>query len=433
MSHHNIEEAQHPEPHNVNQAAPGVSFFTPLQDPPAGTALIPDGQEPSSVPKLFRPLKLRGLTLQNRIMLSPLCQYSAPDGHYTPWHAAHIGGIVSRGPGVSCIEATAVTANGRITPEDVGLWKDSQIEPIKKVVEFAHSQNQKIIIQLAHAGRKASTVAPWLSSGDVAGEELNGWPKDVWGASAIPWNEKHADVKEMNLQQIEEFKKAFKDAVARALECGFDAVEIHNAHGYLLHSFLSPVSNTRTDKYGGSFENRTRLTLELVEQTRAQIPKDMPLFLRLSATDWLEEVDEIKESWTGDDSVKLAPLLAERGVDLLDVSTGGNHPKQHPHAKPAYQAPFAIKIKKAVGSKMAVGSVGSIDSAELANELLEKEGLDLVIVGRGFQKNPGLVFAWADDLKQQVQMPNQIRWGFGGRGKAGAKPALDVPELIGKA
>ncbi|KAK6436458.1 NADH-dependent flavin oxidoreductase [Oleoguttula sp. CCFEE 5521] len=433
MSHHNVEEAQFPEPHNINKAAPGVSYFTPFQDPPAGTALIPDGQDPSSVPKLFRPLKLRGLTLQNRIMLSPLCQYSGPDGHYTPWHAAHIGGIVSRGPGVSCIEATAVTANGRITPEDVGLWKDSQIKPIKEVVEFAHSQNQKIIIQLAHAGRKASTVAPWLSSGDVAGEELNGWPKDVWGPSAIPWNEKHADVKEMSLQQIEEFKKAFKDAVARALECGLDAVEIHNAHGYLLHSFLSPVSNTRTDKYGGSFENRTRLTLELVEQTRAQIPKDMPLFLRLSATDWLEEVPEIKESWTGDDSVKLAPLLAERGVDLLDVSSGGNHPKQHPHAKPAYQAPFAIKIKKAVGSKMAVGSVGSIDTAELANELLEKEGLDLVTVGRGFQKNPGLVFAWADDLKQQVQMPNQIRWGFGGRGKAGAKPALDVPELIGKA
>lgn len=159
----------------------------------------------------------------------------------------------------------------------------------------------------------------------------------------------------------------------------------------------------------------------------------MPLFLRLSATDWLEEVEEIKESWTGDDSVKLAVLLADKGVDLIDVSSGGNHPKQHPHAKPAYQAPFAIKIKQAVGSKMAVGTVGSIDTAKLANELLEKDGLDLITVGRGFQKNPGLVFAWADDLGQQVQMPNQIRWGFGGRGKAAAKPATEVPELIGKA
>lgn len=305
-----------------------------------------------------------------------------------------MGGIIQRGPGIACVEATAVQARGRITPEDVGLWKDSQIEPLQKLVEFAHSQNQKIIIQLAHAGRKASTVAPWLSSGDIAGKDVNGWPDDVIAPSAIAWNEKHAQPKEMTLDDIAQFKKDFIDSVKRALKAGFDAIEIHNAHGYLLHSFLSPVSNQRTDKYGGSFENRTRLTLELVEETRAVIPKDMPLFLRISATDWLEEQNDIPESWTADDTVKLAPLLAERGVDLLDVSSGGNHPKQHPHAKPAYQAPFAIKVKKAVGSKMAVGSVGSIDSATLANELLEKEGLDLVIVGRGFQKNPGLVFTW---------------------------------------
>lgn len=158
----------------------------------------------------------------------------------------------------------------------------------------------------------------------------------------------------------------------------------------------------------------------------------MPLFLRISATDWLEEAKEIPESWTPDDTVKLAPLLAERGVDLLDVSSGGQHPKQHPHVKPAYQAPFAIQVKKAVGSKMAVGSVGSIDNGTLANELLEKEGLDLVIVGRGFQKNPGLVVAWAEELNQPVQMASQIRWGFGGRGKdSGMTPALDIPELVG--
>lgn len=296
---------------------------------------------------------------------------------------------------------------------------------MKKVVEFIHSQNQKIMIQLAHAGRKASTVAPWLSAGDIAGKDKNGWPDDVIAPSAIAWNEKHAQPREMTLDEIAEFKKDFNDAVKRALKAGFDAIEIHNAHGYLLHSFLSPVSNTRTDKYGGSFENRTRLTLELVEETRATIPEDMPLFLRISATDWLEEQKDIPESWTADDTARLAPLLAERGVDLLDVSSGGNHPRQHPHAKPAYQAPFAIKAKKAVGDKMAVGSVGSIDTAELANELLEKEGLDLVIVGRAFQKNPGLVFKWADDLKIHVNMPNQIRWGFGGRGKKDGKPTID--------
>lgn len=258
--HHETGEA----PHNENRPAKGISYFTPAQEIPAGTALIVEGQK--SVPKLFKPLKLRGLTMQNRIMLSPLCQYSAEDGHYTMWHTTHMGGIIQRGPGIATVEATSVTAAGRITPEDSGLWKDSQIEPLAKVVEFAHSQNQKIMIQLGHAGRKASTVAPWLSSGEIAGKDLNGWPDDVWAPSAIPWNEKHATPKEMSLQDIADFKKAFADSVKRALKAGFDAIEIHNAHGYLLHSFISPVSNTRKDKYGGSFENRTRLTLELVRK-----------------------------------------------------------------------------------------------------------------------------------------------------------------------
>lgn len=184
---------------------------------------------------------------------------------------AHLGGIISRGPGISCIEATAVTPQGRITPEDSGLWKDSQMEPLREVVEFAHSQNQKIMIQLAHAGRKASTVAPWLSSGAVAGKDLNGWPDDVWAPSAIPWNEHHAQPKEMSLQDIEDFKAAYAAAVRRSVQIGFDAIEIHNAHGYLLHEFLSPVSNKRKDKYGGSFENRTRLTLEVVSGRRSKL------------------------------------------------------------------------------------------------------------------------------------------------------------------
>jgi len=344
-----------------------------------------------------------------------------------------MGGIIQRGPGLACVEATAVTPQGRITPEDVGLWKDSQKENLTKLVEFAHSQNQKVMIQLAHAGRKASTVTPWLSAGAVAGKDLNGWPDDVYAPSAIPWNEHHANPKEMTLQDIEDFKAAFVAAAKRAVDCGFDIIEIHNAHGYLLHSFLSPVSNQRKDKYGGTFENRTRLTLEVVEETRKVIPKDMPLFLRISATDWLEEQDDIPESWTPEDTARLAPLLAERGVDLLDVSSGGNHPKQHPHSKPAYQAPFAIQVKEAVGHDLAVGSVGSIDNAKLANDLLEKDNLDLIIVGRAFQKNPGLVFAWADELGVQVNMPNQIRWGFGGRGKKTGTPVTQAPEVIGKA
>lgn len=333
-SHHALSEPQEQDLSNEtfrNRPAPNVPFYTPLQQPPAGTALTPNP------PKLFQPLKLRALTFQNRIMLSPLCQYSADNGHHTLWHLTHLGGIIQRGPGVSMVEATAVTPEGRITPEDSGLWTDSQMEPLKRIVDFAHSQGQKIGIQLAHAGRKASTVAPWLSAGAVAGEDVGGWPGTVYGPSSIPWNEQHAPVKALTLDEINGVTEAWAAAVRRAVQVGFDLIEIHNAHGYLLHSFLSPVSNTRTDEYGGSFENRTRLTREIVEITRKNMPESMPLFLRISGTDYLEAQADM-ESWRVEDTVKLAPTLAELGVDLLDVSGGGNHPKQHPHVGPAYQA-----------------------------------------------------------------------------------------------
>ncbi|KAE9973132.1 hypothetical protein Vi05172_g9559 [Venturia inaequalis] len=418
-SHHATVADIKEEPHNVNEASPAVPYFTPRQDPVAGTAVDP---QPSgkAIPKLFQPIKIRGLELQNRIFLSPLCQYSADDGHYTMWHWTHMGGIVQRGPGLVTIEATAVVPEGRITPEDVGIWKDSQIAPIKQFVDFAHSQGQHVMIQLAHAGRKASTVAPWLSRGDVAGKELNGWPDNVYAPSAIAYNDRHATPKAMTKDDIENFKAAFVAAIKRALAAGVDAIEIHNAHGYLLHNFLSPVVNHRTDDYGGSFENRTRLTLEIVDLARAAIPKDMPLFLRISATDWLEETDLKDQSWQVEDTVRLSKILAERGVDFLDVSSGGSHEKQHIHAQRAYQSPFAKAVKEAVGDKMLVGSVGSITDGKLANDLLE-EGLDAIFAGRMFQKNPGLVWQFADELGVEVHWANQIRWGFGGRGKHSVK------------
>ena len=339
------------------------------------------------------------------------------------WHLTHMGGIVQRGPGISFIEATSVTPEGRITPEDTGLWKDSQIAPLKQIVDFAHSQGQKMGIQLGHAGRKASTVAPWLSAGDIAGEELNGWPNAVYAPSSIAYNERHAKPHAMTAYDILNLKKAFAASVRRALAAGFDVIEIHAAHGYLLHEFLSPVVNGRTDEYGGSFENRTRLLIELVDLVRAELPTEMPLFVRISATDWLEEVEEFKgkETWTLEQTIDLAQILAQRGVDLLDVSSGGNHPAQKIKGGPGYQAPFAKAVKKAVGDTLAVSTVGSITSGVQANDLLEGNGdgqpLDLAVAARMFQKNPGLVFAWADELGVQVQMPNQIRWGFGGRGK----------------
>ena len=218
----------------------------------------------------------------------------------------------------------------------------------------------------------------------------------------------------MTKNDIENLKKAWVASVKRALACGFDVIEVHNAHGYLLHSFVSPASNKRTDEYGGSFENRTRLTREIVDLTREIIPKDMPLFLRISATDWLEEEPSIPESWKVEDTVRLAELLAEKGVDLLDVSSGGLHPKQKLKTGPGYQAPFAKAVKEKLGDKLAVATVGTITSGKQANQLLE-EGLDLAIAGRMFQKNPALVWQFAEELGVQINVANQIRWGFGGR------------------
>ncbi|KAL2000337.1 hypothetical protein VTN02DRAFT_3263 [Thermoascus thermophilus] len=413
-------------PDIINKPAPNVSYFTPAQYPPAGTAADPQSNG-SKPPKLFQPITLRGVTFHNRIGLSPLCQYSADDGHMTAWHMAHLGGIAQRGPGFLTVEATAVLPEGRITPNDLGLWKDSQIEPLKKVIEFVHSQNQIIGVQIAHAGRKASAVAPWLSTGDMATKAASGWPDNVKAPSAIPFSDRFPEPKEMTKQDIEEFKTAWVAAVKRAVQAGADFVEIHNAHGYLLMSFLSPVSNKRTDEYGGSFENRIRLSLEIAELTRKTVPDTMPVFLRVSATEWLEEVMPNEETWTVEDTVKFAKALADSGnIDLIDISSGGNNLAQKIKGGPAFQAPFAVAVKKAVGDKLAVASVGSITSAALANKLLEEDGLDFALVGRAFQKNPGLVWTWAEELDVEIAMANQIRWGFTSR--AGSKFVKKRPQ-----
>lgn len=333
------------------------------------------------------------------------------------WHVAHLGGIAQRGPGYLTVEATSVTPEGRITPEDLGLWQDSQIEPLQKTVEFVHSQNQIIGVQIAHAGRKASTVAPWLSFGDVALEKNGGWPNAVVGPSDIPYSDSFPVPRAMTKQDIEDLKRAWVAAVKRVVKAGADFVEIHAAHGYLLSSFMSPQSNNRTDEYGGSFENRIRLTLEIANLTREVVGPNYPVFIRISATEWLEESKAGEPSWTVKDSVELAKRLADQGaVDLIDVSSGGNHPAQKIKAGPAFQAPFAVEIKKAVGDRLFVGTVGMISSAKLANKLLEEDGLDFAIVGRGFQKNPSLVWTWAEELDLEVSAANQIRWGFSHRG-----------------
>lgn len=406
-------------PSAIVKPAEGVPFFTPAQEPPAGTAVDPQA-DGTPIPKLFTPLRIRGVTFQNRIFLAPLCQYSCIDGVQQPWNtAAHLGGIISRGPGLAIMEATAVQHRGMISPLDAGIWLDAHIPGLQQIVQFAHSQGQKIGIQLAHAGRKASTAPPFLSGSQMAGHDARGWPDDLVAPSAIPWDAEHAVPRELSLGEIETLKADFVRGAERAVKAGFDVIEIHNAHGYLLHQFLSPVSNRRTDKYGGSFENRVRLTLEVAEGIRAAIPDTMPLFVRISATDWLESHPTIKESWTVKDSIKLAQLLAERGVDLLDVSSGGTSPEANmgPIGGKAYQVPLSKEIKDAVGDKLLVSAVGSIKEGKQAEEVLTSgTQLDVIFAGRWFQKNPSLVWSWAEDLGIQIYVAAQMGWPFGGRG-----------------
>lgn len=411
-----------------NKAAPGVPFYTPVQDIPAGTA-----RDPERAAALFKPLQIRGLKLQNRIFVSnspsrrllvtfkvsPLCQYSADDGHVTDWQLTHIGGIVQRGPGLTCVESSSVLKRGRSTPEHAGIYKDSHIEPWRRVVNFAHSQGQQIIIQMGHAGWKAGTVAPWLARGQMAISKNGGWPAHLQAPSAIEFAPGFPVPNEMSLQDIEELKMAYATAVKRAMKAGFDGIELHAAHGYLMHSFYSPVSNKRTDQYGGSFENRTRLLLEVVDIVRRELPDNKVLFVRITGTDWLDyEGSPCPESWTLDDAIKLAHILTAHDVDLLDVSSGGISPHQRIGTDEDYQANLSLAIKRSVGDKIKVTAVGRITSGKQANRYIEA-GLDAVFIGRLFQKNPGTVWAFAEELQTPIKMANQIEWGFASRDNNG--------------
>lgn len=412
----------------LSPPAADVPYYTPAQDPPAGTPTAA-----AAVPTLFTPLKIRGLTLSNRFAVSPMCMYSADDGHLTDFHLVHLGSFAMRGTALTIVEATSVTPNGRISPEDSGLWKDSQIAPLRRITDFIHSQGQKAAIQLAHAGRKASTIAPWhATSGkrDLAGSEVGGWPDDIWGPSAIPFAEGYGSPKEMTVQQIEGLVQSFVDAAKRAVAAGFDVIEVHGAHGYLLTEFLSPISNKRTDAYGGSFEKRTRLLLDVVKAVRATIPESMPLFVRISATEWMEWAGH--ESWDLPQSIQLAHLLADLGVDLLDVSSGGNSAEQQIKIHPYYQVSLAGQIRAALQSKgksMLIGAVGMITNAEMARSIVQDGKLatngtqnstievseehgqttqaDLVLMARQYLREPEFVLRTAHHLGVEVKWPIQ--------------------------
>jgi len=345
---------------------------------------------------LFSPYKLRSLTLRNRIVVSPMCQYSGEDGFAYDWHLVHLGTRATGGAALVIQEATAVTPEGRISPQDLGVWKDEHIDKLKSITGFIHSQGAVAGIQLAHAGRKASTACPW-----EGGKQLNtatgGWTSVA--PSAIPFYENDIAPEALSETAIEELIQAFADAASRALKAGYKLVEIHAAHGYLIHEFLSPLSNQRTDQWGGSFENRTRFLLRIVDAVRKVWPDELPLFVRISATDWVEG------GWDLESSVKLAALLKEKEVDLVDCSSGGLAPNAIIPAGPGYQVGFAESIRKEAG--MATGAVGIIVTAAQAEAILEEGKADLIFMARELLRNPYFPLEAAQQFGDEIEWPAQ--------------------------
>ncbi|WP_210516973.1 NADH:flavin oxidoreductase/NADH oxidase [Hymenobacter terricola] len=346
--------------------------------------------------KLFEPLALRGVTLKNRIVVSPMCQYSAVDGFANDWHLVHLGSRAVGGAGLIILEASAVSPEGRISPEDLGIWKDEHLPMLQRITAFLASQGSVAGIQLAHAGRKASTFSPWTGAGAVP-ESDGGWP--VVGPSDAPFNDSYPVPQALDTAGIEQVIADFRTAAGRALAAGFQVIELHAAHGYLLHEFLSPLSNHRTDEYGGSFENRVRLLLRVVAATREVWPEELPLFVRLSVTDWTEG------GWNADESVQLAAMLKVRGVDLIDASSGGNVPNAPIPVGPGYQVQFAERIRQEAG--ILTGAVGLITTPAEAESILANGRADVVLLAREFLREPYFPLMAAHELGVEVSWPAQ--------------------------
>lgn len=349
------------------------------------------------MPNLFDPLSVRDVTLPNRIVVSPMCEYSSTNGFANDWHLVHLGSRAVGGAGLVMTEATAVTPEGRISPEDLGIWSDEHIEFLARVIRFIHSQGSVAGIQLAHAGRKASTYRPWDGDGAVP-EESGGWV-NVVAPSAIPFAPNYAQPRALTLEGIQSVVGAFAAAARRAREAGFRVIEIHAAHGYLISEFLSPLANHRTDEYGGSLENRIRLLIEVVRAVRATWPESAPLFVRISATDWEEG------GWTLDDSVALAKHLKDSGVDLVDCSSGGNVPPAQIPVGPGYQTPFAERIRRE--AKILTGAVGMITSPAQADHIIRTGQADVAIIAREFLRDPYWPLRAARELGYPIPWPVQ--------------------------
>ncbi|WP_353718404.1 NADPH dehydrogenase NamA [Dyadobacter sp. 676] len=346
--------------------------------------------------KLFSPIAIKSVRFKNRIVVSPMCQYSSADGFATDWHLVHLGSRAVGGAGLIITEATAVSPEGRISPEDLGIWKDEHLEKLSQITAFISAQGCVPGVQLAHAGRKASTAVPWKGRAEVP-ESEGGW--QTVAPSAIPFSDTYPKPVALDEAGIEKVVSDFTAAAKRALRAGFKVIEIHAAHGYLVHQFLSPLSNHRTDEYGGSFENRIRLLLRIIDGIRTVWPADLPLFTRISATDWAEG------GWNPDESVQLAHILKDKGIDLIDVSSGGLASHQQISVGPAYQLPFASRIKRETG--ILTGTVGMITSSTQAETILVNGDADMIIMAREILRNPYFPLEAARDLKESITWPVQ--------------------------
>ncbi len=347
--------------------------------------------------QIFTELPIKSVTLKNRIVISPMCQYSSEDGFASDWHLVHLGSRAVGGAALIIQEATAVSPEGRISPDDLGIWKDEHIEKLKTITRFIESQGALPSIQLAHAGRKASVSSPWKGNLKLQPSE-GGW--ETVAPSAIPYNEEETTTALDNLG-IQKVISDFKSATRRSVLAGYKVLEIHAAHGYLLHQFLSPLSNLRTDEYGGSFENRIRLTLEVVDAVKQEWPADLPIFVRISATDWADG------GWNLEESVKLSQILSEKGVDLIDVSSGALVSYQDIPVGPGYQVFLAERIKKECN--VLVGAVGLITEAAQAEAIISSGQADIVLFARESLRDPNLTLTFATELNADITWPKQYQ------------------------
>jgi 2,4-dienoyl-CoA reductase-like NADH-dependent reductase (Old Yellow Enzyme family) len=339
---------------------------------------------------------LRSVEFANRIGVSPMCQYSSQDGFASDWHLVHLGSRAQGGAGLVELEAAAVLPEGRISPDDLGIWKDEHISMLERIVRFLHREGARAGIQLAHAGRKASTFSPFIGHGMVTPDK-GGW--EVVAPSAVPFASDHAMPRALDEAGIRATVEAFREGARRAARAGFDLVEIHAAHGYLLHEFLSPLANHRTDQYGGSFENRIRLLMEVVDAVRCEWPEQLPVFVRISATDWMEG------GWTADESVVLARRLREHGIDLVDLSSGGQVPDAKVPVGPGYQVEFAARVRREAGIPTA--AVGMITEPAQANAIVANGEADIVLVAREMLRDPYWPLHAAAALGEAISWPAQ--------------------------